>query len=133
MTLIHFLTFFWQDEDLEKIVQETNKYISKKNLKKKKRKNKINRTSLQELKMFMGVVMYMSTYRLPNPRNYWRERHEAVTKHFTVNRFEQLRSSIHFNSEVGSAESSEKSGEKVKPLIEFINARLSLLKVSREL
>ena len=81
----------------------------------------------------MGVVMYMATYRLPKPRNYWTERHEPVTKHFTVNRFEQLRSSIHFNSEVGSAGSTEKSGEKVKPLIDFINARLSLLKVSKEL
>ena len=38
MTLIHFLTFFWQHEDLEKIVQETNKYIDKKNLKKEKKK-----------------------------------------------------------------------------------------------
>ena len=81
----------------------------------------------------MGVVMYMATYRLPNPRNYWKEGHEPVTKHFTVNRFEQLRSSIHFNSEVGSTKSTEKSGEKVKPLIDFINARLSLLKVSKEL
>ena len=81
----------------------------------------------------MGVVMYMATYRLPNPRNYWTERLETITKHFTVNRFEQLRSSIHFNSEVGSTGSLEKSGEKVKPLIEFINARLSLLKMSKEL
>ena len=77
--------------------------------------------------------MYMSTYRLPNPRNYWKERHEAVTRHFTINRFEQLRSSIHFNSEIGSAKTTEKSGEKVKPLIDFINARLTLLKVSKEL
>ena len=47
----------------------------------------------------MGVVMYMATYRLPTPRNYWTERIETITKHFTVNRFEQLRSFIHFNSE----------------------------------
>ena len=77
----------------------------------------------------MGVVMYMATYRLPTPRNYWTEKIETITKHFTVNRFEQLRSSIHFNSEVGSTGSLEKSGEKVKPLIDFINARLSLLKI----
>ena len=31
-----FFNFFWQDEDLEKIVQETNKYINKK---KKRKKN----------------------------------------------------------------------------------------------
>ena len=55
----------------------------------------------------MGVCMYMSTYKLPSPRKYWKEKHVAVTKHFTVNRFEQLRSSIHFNSEIGFANSSE--------------------------
>ena len=81
----------------------------------------------------MGCVMYMATFRLPNPWNYWTEGIENITKHFTVNRFEQLRSSIHFNSEVGSTGSLEKSGEKVKPLIDFINARVSLLKMSKEL
>ena len=81
----------------------------------------------------MGVCMYMSTYKLPNPQNYWKEKHEAVTKHFTINRFEQLRSSIHFNSEIGRAESSEQSGLKVKPLIDFINEGLKVLKVSKEL
>ena len=81
----------------------------------------------------MGIVMYMATYRLPNPRNYWTERLETITKHFTVNRFEQLLSSIHFNSEASSKGSLEKSGEKVQPLIEFINARLSLLTMSKEL
>ena len=81
----------------------------------------------------MGVCMYMSTYRLPRPRLYWTEKHKPVTQHFTINRFEQLRSSIHFNSEVGSAESSEESGKKVKPLIDMINDRLELLEVSKEL
>ena len=75
----------------------------------------------------------MSTYRLPSPRLYWTKKHKPVTQDFTINRFEQLRSSIHFNSEVGSAESSEESGKKVKPLIDMINDRLELLKVSKEL
>ena len=80
----------------------------------------------------MGVCMYMSTYKLPSPRKYWKEKHKAVTKHFTCNRFEQLRSSIHFNSQIRSARSSEESGLKVKPLIDFINERLKLLKISKE-
>ena len=127
-----FFNFFWRDEDLEKIVKETNLYIQKKNQKKQNPKNKIKPTTLRELKRFMGVCMYMSTYKLPSPRKYWKEKHAAVTKHFTVNRFEQLRSSIHFNSEIGSANSSEESGLKVKPLIDFINERLKLLKISKE-
>ena len=50
----------------------------------------------------------------------------------TINRFEQLRSSIHFNSEIGSAKTSEESGLKVKPLIDFINERLKLLEISKQ-
>ena len=41
MILIHFLTFFWQDEDLEKIVKETNKYIDKKIKRRKSQKTKL--------------------------------------------------------------------------------------------
>ena len=65
-----FFNFFWLDEDLELIVKESNKYISTKNWKKK------NYPSLNELKRFIGVCMYISTYRLPNPRNYWKESHD---------------------------------------------------------
>ena len=36
-----FLNFFWQDEDLEKIVKETNKYIDKKIIKNNKKEIKL--------------------------------------------------------------------------------------------
>ena len=62
------LIFFWQDEDLEYIVKETNLYIVKKNERKTKEKNKIKPIDLSELKKFMGVCMYMSTFKLPSPR-----------------------------------------------------------------
>ena len=58
--------------------------------------------------------------------------YSKITKHFTINRFEQLRACIHFNSEAGSEGSLEKSGEKVKPLIDMINARLSLLRMTNK-
>ena len=70
---------------------------------------KIKQTTLKELKRFMGVVMYMATYVLSKPRNYWREGHEPVTKHFTANTFEQLHSSIHVNCTNSTEKSKEKS------------------------
>ena len=73
--------------------------------------------------------MYMSTFKLPSRRKYWTEKTPLVNN-FTVNRFEQLRSSIHFNLEIDSANSMEESGLKVKPLINLINNRLALLKIS---
>ena len=36
-----FFNFFWQDEDLEKIVKETNKYIDKKIKRRKSQKTKL--------------------------------------------------------------------------------------------
>ena len=78
----------------------------------------------------MGVCMYMSTFKLPSPRKYWTEKIPQVVNNFAVKRFEQLKSSIHFNSEIGSANSMEESGLKVKPLINLINNRLALLKIS---
>ena len=81
----------------------------------------------------MGVVMYMATYGLAKPRNYWREGHETVTQQFTIERFEQLCSSIHANCTNSTDKSRESSGEKVQPLIDFLNDRLSTLEVSKQL
>ena len=130
-----FVNYFWQDEDLLKIVRETNKYIDKKNQLKKKATNvkNIPHTTLKELKRFIGVVMYMATFGLAKARNYWREQHETVTQHFTIHRFEQLCSSIHFNCTNSTGKSHDKSGEKVQPLIDFLNDRLSTLQVSKQL
>ena len=71
----------------------------------------------------------MSTFRLPHPRLYWHEGIEKITQHFTINRFEELRANIHFNSDAFSEDYTEKSGEKAQPLIDMINARLSLLQM----
>ena len=77
--------------------------------------------------------MFMSTYKLPCPRNYWTEKISIITDSFTVKRFEGLRSSIHLNVSVGTATTTEESGKKVKPLIDRINARLNLLEPNKEL
>ena len=53
-----------------------------------------------------------------------------VVNSFSVNRFEKHISSIHFNSEIGSANSMEELAMKIKPLINLINDRLALLTIS---
>ena len=78
----------------------------------------------------MGACMYMATYKLSSPRRYWQEKIRIITDHFTVGRFEELRSSIHFNSDIGLATNKEESGQKVQPLIDRVNARLHKLKPS---
>ena len=115
---------------MDYIIQETILYIESKNNMKTNDKNIIKPTDKPELKKFMGVSMYMATFKLPCPGNYWTEKIPLVVENFTVNRFEELRSSIHFNSAIGSATSTEESGKKVQPLIDRINARFHLLKPS---
>ena len=71
--------------------------------------------------------MFMATFKLICPRRYWTEKIPIVVENFTVARFEELKSSIHFNSAIGSATTSEESGKKVQPLLDRINARLNSL------
>ena len=71
--------------------------------------------------------MFMATFKLTCPRRYWKEKIPIVVENFTVARFEELRSSIHFNSAIGSATTPEESGNKVQPLLDRINARLNSL------
>merc|ERR1712215_388384 len=61
-----FFNFFWPDEYIEVIVTETNKYIDLKHNRKLQQNiqsKKVPHTSLKEVKLFMGTVLYMSTYR----------------------------------------------------------------------
>ena len=63
--------FFWPRDHIEYYVSESNKYIALKN---KEKKSQIKPTDVAEFKKFMGALMYMSTYKLPNPRRYWEEK-----------------------------------------------------------
>ena len=58
------------------------------------------------------------------------EKIPTVVRSFTVNRFEQFRSSIHFNSQIDFAKTMEESAMKIKPLINLINERFALLTIS---
>merc|ERR1712215_163050 len=130
-----FFNFFWPDEYIEVIVKETNKYIDLKH-KRKMQQNiqskKTQHTTLEEVKLFMGCVLYMSTYRLPNPRLYWVENQTKITDNFTLNRFEELRANLHFNGDDLDETYTVKSGKKALKLIDMINARLSLLEMPDE-
>ena len=55
--------------------------------------------TLQELKVFFAVTMYMSIVKMTVLRDYWNEswyRQELVKRHFTVHRFEAILSNLHF-------------------------------------
>ena len=54
--------FFRPDESLEQIVQQSNVYIAEKNEKKINKRNIIKPTNVTELKRFMRVCMFMSTW-----------------------------------------------------------------------
>ena len=74
----------------------------------------------------------MSTYRLPNPALYWTEKVTKITNLFTLNRFKELRANLHFNGNDLDETYTVKSGKKAEPLIDMINARLSLLELPDE-
>ena len=59
---------------MDYFVKETNIYIEFKNRNKSKNAKIIKPTDKAKLKKFMGVCMFMATYKLSCPRRYWTEK-----------------------------------------------------------
>uniref|UniRef100_A0A0L8G3V2 PiggyBac transposable element-derived protein domain-containing protein n=1 Tax=Octopus bimaculoides TaxID=37653 RepID=A0A0L8G3V2_OCTBM len=64
------------------------------------RKNKIEIFSIDELKTFFSVLMYSSYLRLLSTRNYWSNEEDLgvplIKTAITRNRFQHLKSTVHF-------------------------------------
>lgn len=115
---------YFVDEDLlELISSESNLYA---------RQKKINSTFFcksQDIRKYIGILMFMSVYRYPNVRSFWgRHSFELIRNAMTVNRFEEIRSHIHF------ADSSKRPSRDdaeydilylIRPVIKHMNTRFS--------
>ncbi|XP_053969881.1 piggyBac transposable element-derived protein 2-like [Anastrepha ludens] len=116
--------YFFNTELLELICDETNLYA---------RQKKINST-------FVCTVIrliFMSLYRFPNVRSYWgRHSFQPIKNAMPVNRFEEIRSYIHFAD--GSKRPSRDHADYdilylVRPIIKHMNVRFSSVPMSQRL
>ncbi|GAB0099758.1 hypothetical protein DMENIID0001_156450 [Sergentomyia squamirostris] len=77
----------------------------------------------KEFSAFMGIVFFMGYHVLPNIRDYWSKqsdlRVDFVSSVMTRQRFENIRSALHFNDN-STADKNDRAN-KIRPIIEHLN------------
>lgn len=122
-TPFQFFSFFMTDNILMKIVFETNLYIVQKEI------AHCQPVTLLEIRKFLGILIFMSVYHYPNVRSYWSEHgFRTIMESMTLNRFEKIRSVIHFNDNdlhkpVGHPDHDRL--HKIRPFIDHMNNAFS--------
>lgn len=92
-TPFQFFNYFFNQDLLQILVHESNKYATQIN------PNFSDPITELELRKFIGILIYMSVYHYPNVRSYWASnvRFQPISDTMTVNRFEKIRQILHFN------------------------------------
>ena len=98
-------------EHLEDVVYQTNLYARQENV------NTTFSIDMQELMVFVGIILYMGVVHMPSLDDYWAvgTRINQVTQYMSGKRFKAIRSSIHFNDN-DNAKASTDRFFKVRPL-----------------
>lgn len=110
-------------DDLEQhIVSESTKYSG------------INQINFEaaDLRKFIGILFYMSYYKLPNSRDYWSENNnrciDVIKKQMTRRRFEKIREILHFNDNDKKPSREDPNRDRLylmRPVIEKLNKTFS--------
>lgn len=82
--------------------------------------------SVQEMKLFFGILIYMGVLKFPRARMYWQSgtRISAIADAMAVNRFFKLRSALHITDQNEPRDtSSDDKFWKVRPLLDVIRSR----------
>ncbi|XP_046805712.1 piggyBac transposable element-derived protein 3-like [Lucilia cuprina] len=95
--------------------------------------------SISELRKFIGILFYMSYYKLPNSRDYWSEKEDRcvniIKKQMNRRRFEKIREIIHFNDKDKKPSRDDPNRDRlylIRPIIESLNRNFgSVPKLSR--
>lgn len=88
-----FFKYFFSDTLMRNIMQESNLYLVQQD------PNTSKSVTLLKLQKFLGILLMMSTVRLPNIRSYWKDTigNRTIIETMGVNKFEFIRSILHFS------------------------------------
>lgn len=116
-----FFMYFLTEDLLKKIADETNLYARQQDITTK------FSTNANEMRKFIGILMFMAIYHYPNVRSYWGMHSlEYVRKTMPVLRFEEIRRFIHFADTSHVAKKNEPGFDqlcKIRPIIDHFNER----------
>ena len=113
------------EEVLELMLLETNRHRLA------LQKHHVPSVSREEIRIFLGICLYMTIVQLPFRRMYWSPatRQAIVADAMTCNRFEQILSVVHLNDNELMAPRGEVGYDrlhKVRPLLDRLNVRFGL-------
>lgn len=118
-----FFSLFINDEIIDKIVYETNLYIVQKGI------SSCPPVTALEIRQFFGILIFMSVYHYANVRSYWsRFGFTPIMETMTLNRFEKIRSAIHFNDNDQHKHVDHVDHDrlhKIRPIIDHLNNEFS--------
>ncbi|KAE9522457.1 hypothetical protein AGLY_017118 [Aphis glycines] len=123
-TPLDFFAYFFTDELLTKIKEETELYAVQKN------PNKPVTLSINEIKRYLGICIYASVLHVPKIRDYWSAElgYPMIFNAMSRNRFELIKSVLHFNNNNNMLSSNDPNRDrlhKLRPLIDYLNNRFS--------
>lgn len=119
-----FFSYFFTDNFVSHITNETNLYSVQKN------PNRSAKITNLDIKKFLGVCIYMSVSHLPRTRCYWRQDIgiPTIRNAMSINEFERLKTILHFNDNNKMLPKDDPQYDnlhKIRPLIIELNKQFS--------
>lgn len=121
-TPYQFFKYFFTDEILETICEETTRYSVQVD------PSKPCQLSLADLKKYIGICTFMSVVHLPNCRDYWHPviGNQCVIDTMSINSYENIRKNLHFNNNdniVPREDVGHDRLHKIRPVLEGLRQR----------
>lgn len=130
-TPYQFFKFFFDDDIIDNIVNETNRYSIQKDP-----SNTSNTITALDIRQFIGVVLYMSVVHMPNVRFYWSNKIglPLIKETMSQRKFEKIRQILHFNNNDNMIPFSEPNSDrifKIRPLVNGLNKNFQKIPVEQ--
>lgn len=122
ITLIEFFLYFFTEDLINHIVQQSNEYSTSINV-----NHPVNITA-SELKKYLGICVISTVMQCKNVRTYWNRiyRYSLIQECMPINRFEKIRQVLHFNNNILQKPRGEFGHDqlfKIRPIIETLQQR----------
>ncbi|KAI8432589.1 hypothetical protein MSG28_013576 [Choristoneura fumiferana] len=128
-TPIEFFKFIFPSAALNLIEEESNIYAAQIT------EDKFTKVANDDVRKFIGILIYMSVVHLPTTRHYWKEGTyiEKVASTMTCNKFEEIKRFLHFFDKTKELKPNDPNFDKLQKIRPFLNILLDKLrKVPRE-
>ena len=117
---IEYCTRFLDDDFLNNIVEESNKYAIQTN------PDKPLDLTKNELEQFIGILYAMSLVKMPSTRLYWSKEFyfDKVAGVMRINRFEKIKQFLHCNDNLARPENCDDRLYKIRPVVDALKKKV---------